>query len=73
MVDPRDEKELLMNGVVVEALPDAMFRVEFPDKSMLIAYLSGKMRFNRIRVLVGDRVVVKLDPYGGKGRVVKRL
>jgi len=38
-----------------------------------MAYLAGKMRMNKIRVLVGDRVEVKVDPYGGKGRIVRRL
>ena len=73
MVEIKDDKDLEVAGVVTEALPDTMFRVELADKSMIIAYLSGKMRFNRIRVLIGDRVTVKLDPYGGKGRIVKRL
>ncbi|MEK9182258.1 MAG: translation initiation factor IF-1, partial [Patescibacteria group bacterium] len=40
--------------------------------SEIMAYLSGKMRMNRIRVLIGDKVVVELDEYGGKGRIVKR-
>lgn len=73
MVDKKDENGQEVPGLVTEALPDAMFRVELSDGNNIIAYLSGKMRFNRIRVLIGDRVVVKLDPYGGKGRVVKRL
>jgi translation initiation factor IF-1 len=73
MVEIKDDKSLEVGGTVIEALPDAMFRIELSDKSVIIAYLSGKMRFNRIRVLIGDRVLVKLDPYGGKGRIVKRL
>lgn len=66
-------------GTVIEALPNTMFRIDFgggdeqKDSEKMIAYLSGKMRFNRIRVLVGDRVEVLLDPYGGKGRIVKRF
>lgn len=67
------EKEELIEGLITEALPSAMFRVEFPDGKLLISYLAGKMRFNRIKVLVGDKVLVKIDPYGGKGRIVKRL
>jgi len=57
----------------VEALPDTLFRVKIDghEKEML-AYLSGKMRMHRIRVLVGDKVLVEIDPYGGKGRIVKR-
>lgn len=60
-------------GVVNEALPNTMFRLEFEDGSEEIAYLGGKMKLHRIRVLVGDKVEVKVDPYGGKGRIVKRL
>ena len=62
-----------VEGVVVEALPDGLFRVEVsPEEPPVLAYLSGKMRYHRIRVLVGDRVSVQLDPYGGKGRIVRR-
>ncbi|MDO8604324.1 MAG: translation initiation factor IF-1 [bacterium] len=71
MVDT--EKEELTQGIVIEALPSAMFRVEFPDGSIVISYLAGKMRLHRIKVLIGDKVLVKLDPYGGKGRITKRL
>jgi translation initiation factor IF-1 len=61
-------------GTVTEALPDAMFRVVIDStKEEKLAYLSGKMRIHRIKVLVGDRVFVTLDPYGGKGRITKRL
>ncbi|OHB15952.1 MAG: translation initiation factor IF-1 [Candidatus Zambryskibacteria bacterium RIFOXYC1_FULL_39_10] len=59
-------------GVVTEALPNAFFRVKFKEAEIL-AYLSGKMRMNRIKVLIGDSVEVVLDPYGGKGRIVRRL
>ncbi len=59
---------------VIEALPNTFFRVSREDNSEeMLTYLSGKMRLNRIRVLVGDKVLVELDPYGGKGRVVKRV
>ena len=61
------------SGRVVEALPDALFRVSFEAGEPTLAYLAGKMRLHRIRVLVGDRVEVELDRYGGKGRIVKRL
>ncbi len=61
-------------GVVTEALPNTLFRVKLNDREdEILAYLGGKMRMNRIRVLIGDKVQVELDPYGGKGRVVKRL
>lgn len=68
-----ETKEELVQGDVIEALPSAMFRVEFPDGQVVLSYLAGKMRLHRIKVLIGDRVMVKLDPYGGKGRIVKRL
>ncbi len=62
-----------VSGIVTEALPNTMFRVQLDDGTELIAYLSGKMRLHRIKVLIGDKVEVLKDPYGGKGRVVKRL
>lgn len=67
------EQEQIVEGEVIEALPNVMFRVELGTGETMIATLAGKMRIHRIKVLVGDRVLVKLDPYGGKGRVVKRL
>lgn len=60
-------------GIVQEALPNTMFRVKFENGDLLVAYLAGKMRLNRIKVLVGDTVEVLLDPYGGKGRIVRRM
>lgn len=59
-------------GVVTEALPNALFRVELNEGGEILAYLAGKMRLHRIKVLLGDTVQVKLDPYGGKGRIVRR-
>lgn len=60
-------------GIVTKALPNTLFEVELGPEKNLLAYLSGKMRIHRIRVLVGDRVEVLLDPYGGKGRIIRRL
>lgn len=59
-------------GMITEALPNAFFRVKLQDGELL-AYLSGKMRLNRIKVIVGDSVEIVLDPYGGKGRIIRRL
>lgn len=57
-----------------EALPNTLFRVRLEGESeQTLTYLSGRMRMYRIKVLVGDRVEVERDPYGGKGRIVKRL
>lgn len=62
-----------VTGTVIEALPDTLFKVKLPDGSELLSFLAGKMRMHRIRVLIGDKVTVEIDPYGGKGRIVKRL
>ncbi len=60
-------------GVVEEALPNALFRVRLKTSNeIILAYLSGRMRKFRIRVLVGDTVGMILDPYGGKARITKR-
>ena len=64
----------MVTGTVTEALPNIMFRVKLDGKDeTILTYLSGKMRLHRIRVLVGDRVELELEPYGGKARIVKRL
>jgi len=69
---PKDNIETV-DGEVTEALPNTLFRVRRDDtEEEMLTYLSGKMRLHRIRVLIGDRVTVELDPYGGKGRIVKR-
>jgi translation initiation factor IF-1 len=63
-------------GTVTETFPNALFRVritENGDEKVILTYLSGKMRLNRIKVIIGDAVEVVLDPYGGKGRIVRRL
>lgn len=62
-----------VEGVVTEALPNTLFRVILnEDKKEILAFLGGKMRLNRIRVLIGDKVIVELDQYGGKGRITRR-
>jgi translation initiation factor IF-1 len=68
------QKEQEKTGVVIEALPNIMFRVRLEDSGEeVLSYLSGKMRLHRIRVLVGDRVILELEPYGGKAKITKRL
>lgn len=63
-----------VEGVVEEALPNALFRIRLTQgEEEVLAYLAGKMRMYRIKVLVGDRVELILDPYGGRARIVKRL
>ncbi|MBU6310383.1 translation initiation factor IF-1 [Patescibacteria group bacterium] len=59
-------------GAVIEALPNALFRVQLDDGAEVLSYLAGKMRLHRIRVLVGDKVTLVLDPYGGRARIVRR-
>ncbi|OGI60142.1 hypothetical protein A2641_03605 [Candidatus Nomurabacteria bacterium RIFCSPHIGHO2_01_FULL_37_25] len=88
MSDHKNEKLLIVKGAITEALPSTLFKVKIltnnaphnnansEDKEKeqeILAYLSGKMRMHRIKVLIGDLVEIVLDPYGGKGRIVKRL
>jgi translation initiation factor IF-1 len=78
MSDGEDTKTTTA-GFVEEVLPNSLFRVRLPAKEeggegeLLLAYLAGKMRLHRIRVLVGDQVDMVLDPYGGRARIVRRL
>jgi translation initiation factor IF-1 len=61
------------DGQVLELLPNAMFRVKLENDHLILAHTSGKMRKNRIRILVGDRVRVEMTPYDlTKGRVIFR-
>jgi translation initiation factor IF-1 len=62
-----------VQGTVEEALPNTLFRVVLDSGEVVLCYLAGKMRLHRIKVLVGDKVLVHLDPYGGKGRITRRL
>jgi translation initiation factor IF-1 len=62
-----------MEGVVAEALPNAMFRVELSNGHKVLAHISGKMRKNYIRILPADRVIVEMSPYDlTKGRIIYR-
>lgn len=63
----------IVEGVVEEALPNTLFRVKTKDGLLTLAYLAGKMRLHHIKVLVGDRVSMQLDPYGGRARIIKRI
>jgi len=66
------ERQEISVGMITEALPNAFFRVKLKEEEVL-AYLSGKMRLHRIKVMIGDSVEIVLDPYGGKGRIIRRL
>jgi len=70
---PKEKGDKII-GTVTEALPNILFRI-LPEGNgeIFLAYLAGRMRMNKIRVLVGDKVEVELEPYGGKGRIVRRL
>lgn len=76
-----EETKTTTIGTVEEVLPNSLFRVRIPasggegetEKPLVLAYLAGKMRLHRIRVLMGDSVEMVLDPYGGRARIVRRL
>jgi translation initiation factor IF-1 len=62
-----------VTGVVLESLPNAMFKVELENKHQVLAHVSGKMRKNFIRILTGDRVLIELSPYDlSRGRITYR-
>ena len=63
-----------VEGVVVEALPNAMFKVKLENEHIVLAHVSGKMRMNFIRILPGDRVTMELTPYDlNRGRITYRF
>ena len=67
------EEMIEMEGVVHEVLPDTRFRVELENGHVIIAYMAGKMRKHRIRILAGDKVSLELTPYDlTKGRITFR-
>ena len=68
------EERIEFEGTVIEALPNAMFRVEIENGHRILAYVSGKMRTHFIRILPGDKVKVELSPYDlTRGRITYRL
>jgi len=68
------EELITFQGEVVEVLPNAMFRIRLENGAMILGHTSGKMRKNRIRVIIADKVEVEMTPYDlSKGRVVRRL
>ena len=67
------EETIEMEGLVNEVLPDTRFRVELDNGHTIVAYMSGKMRKHRIRILAGDQVTLELSPYDlNKGRIMFR-
>ena len=68
------EDVIEVEGVVVEALPNAMFKVKLENDHIILAHVSGKMRRNLIRILPGDRVTMELTPYDlSRGRITYRF
>jgi len=68
------EEPIEIEGTVIEPLPNAMFRVELENGHRILAYVSGKLKLNFIRILTGDRVRLELSPYDlSKGRITYRL
>ena len=70
----KQEKKIELKGEVVEALPNATFRVKLEDGRIILCHLSGKMRIYHIKVMVGDMLELEMTPYDNeKGRIVRRL
>lgn len=64
---------IVMDGIITETLPNAMFRVKLDNGHEILAHVSGKMRMHFIRILVGDKVQVEISPYDlTKGRIIYR-
>ena len=67
------EGAIVVEGTVIETLPNAMFRVEIDNKHKILAHISGKMRMHYIKILPGDKVTVELSPYDlSRGRIIYR-
>ncbi|MEX0776208.1 MAG: translation initiation factor IF-1 [Phycisphaeraceae bacterium] len=67
------EDKITVEAEVIDALPNAMFRVRLENKHEMVAHISGKMRMNYIRILPGDRVTIEISPYDlTKGRITYR-
>jgi translation initiation factor IF-1 len=70
---PKKEAALQVEGAIVEALPNTMFRVDLDNGHRVLGHISGKMRKHYIRILPGDRVTVELSPYDlTRGRIIYR-
>jgi translation initiation factor IF-1 len=67
------EDGIKIDGIVMELLPNAMFRVKLPNEKLIIGVISGKMRQNGIKILMGDIVEVEFSPYDlTRGRITRR-
>jgi translation initiation factor IF-1 len=69
----KKEETILVEGIVVESLPNALFRVQLESGHIILGYISGKMRMNYIRILPGDKVSLELSQYDvTRGRIILR-
>ena len=75
MSDMNSKKEVIeLEGVVIENLPNALFRVKLENGHVILAHISGKMRMHYIKIIPGDRVSIEMTPYDlSKGRIVYRF
>ena len=74
-MDKSQNGKEVVYGTIMEALPNTLFRVKIDGAGddLVLAFLGGKMVHNRIRVVIGDRVTLEIDPYGGKARITRRM
>ncbi len=74
-MDTNQKVQDIAYGIIMESLPNALYKVkiEGAGDEPVLSYLGGKMIHNRIRVVIGDRVMLVIDPYGGKARITRRM
>ena len=69
-----NKETIELEGKVIEHLPNAVFRVQLDSGQIVLGHLSGKMRVNMIKVILGDRVIIEMTPYDlTKGRIIRRM
>lgn len=73
MSDKKKEKPVSVEGIIIESLPSAFFKVKIANGEEVLAYPAGKMRLYFIKILPGDRVLMELSPDRKRGRIVRRL
>ncbi len=70
----KKDEVILVEGIVRDTLPNAMFKVEIEGGHQILGHISGKMRMHYIRILLGDKVIVELSPYDlTRGRIIRRF
>lgn len=68
------QERIEVEGAVLESFPDATFKIDIGEGNTVLAYVSGNLKRNKIRVMIGDRVLVELSPYDlGRGRIIYRF